>query len=1509
MAEKIPIKALYNGSDSCALAEYQAADFIGLVNGGTGQTSAGIDTFVQPGCFGFDCGTTFLGICAGSSTLEAGKFNTMIGYRAGMGVSSSCSLVLIGMDAGKTITTGAESTIAIGQNAGCVISTGINNTLVGTNTGRSLTTESNNTFIGLQAGYSATSSDNTAVGSNALFSLTTGTDTVAIGTDAGRTVCINSDNVFIGKHAGCVSVCGNNTIIGSKAGLIQSVGTDNTMVGVCTGLALTIGNNNTLIGSRSGRALIGGTNNIFIGSGAGCLVTQGVDNVIIGNCVKATTTTNCSFIVGNGDTTLIFGCLADCSLSFNNGNTSSPNEFFFNDGRIRVTAVCSDNPQAIRASNYWTINYASGLLSCRAQLVVDAGHGGTGGGSGLNACEWVAIGFGGVYSCLAAGTSGGFNGPKIAAQFRKINQTQSTPDRAGDFVFINYNEDDSHFESMRIDYCGLVGIGTNTPTGTLHIHSGSAGAVTACNTADDLVIESAGDGGLSILTPAACNARIYFGSPTNPAYGQIDYDHSTNDMVFATSGTGKLLINAGGCVGFGLSPTELLDMNGGNNRNIRIGAWSFIGSGYSGSATIIGFNSKVDTTSNVTNQVQTVETPLGAESTPAFVKLYCGQFEIHSTRGSATFTGCTLDCMTAKFDRFGNMIYCGICSNGISLMYCNDITNNTATAGGLNFYQLCDLDRTISTINFHNSTGFLTARIGAQYEDAGDRNTDIYFATRANSQALTEVMRITNAGRVGIGTYVPKSKLHVCSSTTDNIFTLQGIAQYNYDIRQLGVAGWHFDHCIGSGNATFSWTDGAGTEMMRINPTGIGIGTNSPTSKLSVVDTAAPIISIRRSVAGISEGTDMGYIHFGDVACGKANAYIRASGGGTWGTANLPTRLTFATTSPSTCDAVERLTIDDNGNIGIGTTTPLEKLHITGAAGARLLITNAGSAGNINSIGFDSTNLGYRLGATISYFDNSTTGTCLLPYSMNLLVNHCSNAIQFGRLLGNCSLQANDFCRWAIIGGDNSDHCFIVSPDNNNGFSQPKTGCILINSVNASTGINGLIAFRSSCIMSTRDGVDGNGGLEFVVKCTSAIKAMTIDSSGKVGIGSAAPDTKLRIQYSQNGSSEGLKLDSATRTDTEDGLSAIEVIGNSNYGTIFNLQMNGQIQISPLGTERFTIDSSGNVGIGTSSPTGLLNLMADGATPFAGATPVLLDIKRGVTNISANNNTAIRLGNNSNGFQISYGGSADHLQFIDGGANAAVTILNGGNVGIGTSSPSLQTWRTNTYLTIDNGTDGGVVELVTSASDASGNEAGAILWGATGNTTNHKHIGGIEMVTEGSTATQRGAYMRLLTKADGTAQPTERLRILKDGGITFNGDTAAANALDDYEEGTWVPCYLGSTTSPTVTYETRCGHYTKIGNIVWLSGYLLVFQNCLTGGSGTLQIGGLPYSVATSSAAAYQFLWGGYNQVNGVVCGNDYRLQANNAVKLDTYGVNSSPTWSSAAGIWEHSFIGVLKIA
>jgi hypothetical protein len=57
---------------------------------------------------------------------------------------------------------------------------------------------------------------------------------------------------------------------------------------------------------------------------------------------------------------------------------------------------------------------------------------------------------------------------------------------------------------------------------------------------------------------------------------------------------------------------------------------------------------------------------------------------------------------------------------------------------------------------------------------------------------------------------------------------------------------------------------------------------------------------------------------------------------------------------------------------------------------------------------------------------------------------------------------------------------------------------------------------------------------------------------------------------------------------------------------------------------------------------------------------------------------------------------------------------------------------------------------------------------------------------------------------------TERMRILSGGGITFNGDTTAANALDDYEEGTFALNNAGDGTGVVAS----TGKYVKIGRQV-----------------------------------------------------------------------------------------------
>ena len=92
---------------------------------------------------------------------------------------------------------------------------------------------------------------------------------------------------------------------------------------------------------------------------------------------------------------------------------------------------------------------------------------------------------------------------------------------------------------------------------------------------------------------------------------------------------------------------------------------------------------------------------------------------------------------------------------------------------------------------------------------------------------------------------------------------------------------------------------------------------------------------------------------------------------------------------------------------------------------------------------------------------------------------------------------------------------------------------------------------------------------------------------------------------------------------------------------------------------------------------------------------------------------------------------------------------------------------------------------------------------------------------------------------------TERLRILSSGGLTFNGDTATANALNDYEEGT----VTFASTNGGVTFDSNYkGRYTKIGELVTVSGYL-VFSSVTN--SGTALRVQMPFTSAANSEGYY----------------------------------------------------------
>jgi len=200
------------------------------------------------------------------------------------------------------------------------------------------------------------------------------------------------------------------------------------------------------------------------------------------------------------------------------------------------------------------------------------------------------------------------------------------------------------------------------------------------------------------------------------------------------------------------------------------------------------------------------------------------------------------------------------------------------------------------------------------------------------------------------------------------------------------------------------------------------------------------------------------------------------------------------------------------------------------------------------------------------------------------------------------------------------------------------------------------------------------------------------------------------------------------------------------------------------------------------------------------------------TDYTATNSTTITLTvaaqSGDNVVVISQASYQVALSGIDDQSNAtAITIDSSENVGIGTSSPTRQL-------------------------DVS--KAGTAYIRAS-DTANSVNMDMLAASSGGWIGTQTNHSLMFQTNN------TERLRIDSDG-LKFHGDTAAANALSDYEEGTWTPVIGGSGSTSGQSYTTQHGSYTKIGRLVKLKGYV-VLSSIGTISGAYCQIQGLPFTV------------------------------------------------------------------
>ena len=127
----------------------------------------------------------------------------------------------------------------------------------------------------------------------------------------------------------------------------------------------------------------------------------------------------------------------------------------------------------------------------------------------------------------------------------------------------------------------------------------------------------------------------------------------------------------------------------------------------------------------------------------------------------------------------------------------------------------------------------------------------------------------------------------------------------------------------------------------------------------------------------------------------------------------------------------------------------------------------------------------------------------------------------------------------------------------------------------------------------------------------------------------------------------------------------------------------------------------------------------------------------------------------------------------------------------------------------------------------------------------------------------------------------EGIRILNGGGITFNGDTAAANALDDYEEGPFTPAFANGLVASSYESNGQKGVYTKIGRYVYGT-ILLHLASASTQNSNVIDIHGLPFTAGNNSTiggqsggAQYFYQDGFYNSngFTGIVISNSTAIR------------------------------------